>query len=222
MTIHMAIHTRSNKPSANSEVHSTNDEILIPVSTNIPIVPSASSPVSLKTPTKIQLSSTDMTYIQHQIDRLRQQMEKNAAENNEIKNLIKKALSEEKIHKRDEAEILYEKFTILQKEKQCLKSEVKNQQVVIEMLITGDRCGNEWKVVKNDKIKTNTNKTSASSIPSKVLSPVHLQNRFSSLRVTEESSIENESQTPTNYNQRIEIQNTKYKSRVEKIKSHSI
>ena len=97
----------------------------------------------LKTPTKVQLSSTDMTYIQHQIDRLRQQMEKNAAENNEFKNLIKKALSEEKIHKRDEAEILYEKFTILQKEKQCLKSEVKNQQVVIEMLITGDRCGNE-------------------------------------------------------------------------------
>ena len=66
-----------------------------------------------------------MTYIQHQIDRLRQQMEKNAAENNEIKNLIKKALSEEKIHKRDEAEILYEKFTILQKENNVLKVRLK-------------------------------------------------------------------------------------------------
>ena len=42
--------------------------------------------------------------------------------------------------------------------------------------------------------------------------------------VTEERSIENESQvqTPTNYHQRIEIQNTKSKSRAEKIKSSSI
>ena len=31
-----------------------------------------------------------MTYIQHQIDALRHEMEKNAAENNELKNLIKK------------------------------------------------------------------------------------------------------------------------------------
>ena len=30
----MAIHNRSYKQSANAEVHSTNDEILIPVSTN--------------------------------------------------------------------------------------------------------------------------------------------------------------------------------------------
>ena len=41
---------------------------------------------------------------------------------------------------------------------------------------------------------------------------------------TEESSIEKESQvqTPTNYHQRIENQNTKSKSRAEKSKSHSI
>ena len=44
------------------------------------------------------------------------------------------------------------------------------------MLITGDKCGNEWKVVKNDRIKMNTNKTSACSMPSKVPSPVNLQN----------------------------------------------
>ena len=84
---------------------------------------------------------------------------------------------------------------------------MKNEQVIIEMLITGDKCRNEWKVVKNDKSKKNTNKTSAFSIPSKVPSPINLQNRFSSLMVTEERSIENESQvqTPTNYHQRIEI-----------------
>lgn len=48
--------------------------------------------------------------------------------------------------------------------------------------------------VKNDKIKTNANKTSACSIPSKFPSPVNFQNRFSSLIGIEESSIENESQ----------------------------
>ena len=47
--------------------------------------------------------------------------------------------------------MLYEKITILEKENHCLKNESKNQQVVIEMLITGDKCRNEWKVVKNDK-----------------------------------------------------------------------
>ena len=67
----MAIHTRSNKQSANAEVHSTNNEILIPVSTNIQIVLSASSPVLSKTPTKTQIPSTHMTYIQHQLDALR-------------------------------------------------------------------------------------------------------------------------------------------------------
>ena len=128
----MAIHTRSNKQYGNSEVRSTNDEILIPVSTNIPIVLSPSPPVLLKTLTKMQIRSTDFTYIQHQIDRSRQEMEKNAAENNEFKNSMKKKLAKERIHKRVEAEILYEKITILEKENQCLK----NQQAVIEMLIT--------------------------------------------------------------------------------------
>ena len=62
----MAIHTRSNKKSEDAEVHSTNDEILIPVSTSIPTVLSPSSPALLETPTKTQTPTTDMTYIQHQ------------------------------------------------------------------------------------------------------------------------------------------------------------
>ena len=93
------------------------DEILIPVSTNITIVLSPFSPVLLKSPTKTQIPSTDVTYMQHQIDALRQEIEKNAAENNEFKNLIKKKLTEERIHKRDEAEILHEKITVLEKRK---------------------------------------------------------------------------------------------------------
>lgn len=48
------------------------------------------STVLSKTPTKTKIPSTDMTDMQHQIDALRQEMEKNAAENNELKNLIKK------------------------------------------------------------------------------------------------------------------------------------
>ena len=70
----MAIHICSNKQSANSKVHSTNNEMVIPVLINIPLVLSPSSQVLLKTPTKTQTSSADMTYLQHQIDRLRQEM----------------------------------------------------------------------------------------------------------------------------------------------------
>ena len=65
------IHTRSYQKSAHSEVHSTNDEILIPVLTNIQTVLSSVSAVLLKTPTETKISSTNMTYIQHQIDRLK-------------------------------------------------------------------------------------------------------------------------------------------------------
>ena len=121
----MAIYTSSNKQSANAEVHGTNDEILIPVSTNIPVVLSPSSPVLSKTPTKTQIPSTDMTYIQHQIDALRQEIEKNAAENIKFKNLIKKTLTEERIRKRDEAEIFYEKIAILEKKINVLKMRLK-------------------------------------------------------------------------------------------------
>ena len=70
------------------------------------------------------------------------------------------------------------KNTILEKENRRLQNEVKNQQAVIEMLITGDRSRNEWKVVKND-----TNKTSDYSMPFKGPSTVNLQNLFSSLMV---------------------------------------
>ena len=84
------IHTCRYKQSANSEVYNTNDEILIPVSTNIPIVLYRTSPVLLKALTKTWISFTDVAYIQNQIDGLRQEVEKNIAGNSEFKNLIKK------------------------------------------------------------------------------------------------------------------------------------
>ena len=46
-------------------------------------------------------------------------------------------------------------------QKYFMKKSYQNQEAELYMLSTGDKCGNEWKVVKNDKIKTNTKKTSA-------------------------------------------------------------
>ena len=71
-----------------------------------------------------------MIYIQHQFDRLTQEMPKNTAENNKSKNLIKKYLAEERSHKINEAEILYEKAHILKKENQYLKNKVKNNKLL--------------------------------------------------------------------------------------------
>ena len=55
----------------------------------------------------------------------------------------------------------------------------------------------------------NNKTTSACSMLSTVPSPANLQDRFGSLMVTEESSIENESQVQTanNYHQGIKLQN---------------
>ena len=63
----------------------------------------------------------------------------------------------------------------LEKENQCLKNEIKNQQTAIEMLITNDNCVDEWKTVKT-KSKNNTNIASLSSVSQKTPSPVNFQN----------------------------------------------
>ena len=52
---------------------------------------------------------------------------------------------------------------MLEKENQCLKNKIKNQQVVTEMLITNDKCADEWKTVKS-KSKNNRNITYLSSV----------------------------------------------------------
>ena len=66
-----------------------------------------------------------MTYIQHQIDRLRQGMEKNAAENKEFKNLTKKTYAEEKIHKREKQEYFMKKLPFSKKKTNVLKMRLK-------------------------------------------------------------------------------------------------
>ena len=84
------------------------------------------------------LPLNDAAYFQHQIDLLRQQLEKNVTANNDFKNFIYKKLADEREHKNDSAKILYERIRMLEKKNQCLKNEIKNQQAVIEMLITND------------------------------------------------------------------------------------
>ena len=91
--------------------------------------------------------------------------------------------------KNDSNAILYERIRMLEKENQCLKNEIKNQQAVIEILITNDKCTDEWKIVKT-KSKNNRNIASPSSLSPKNPSPVNLQNRFDNLIVTEVNQTE--------------------------------
>ena len=100
------------------------------------------------------LPSNETTYIQHQIDLLRQELENY---------FINEKLADEESIKNDSAEILHETIRMLEKENQGLKNEIKNQQVVTEMLITNDKWTDEWKTVKT-KSKNNTNIASPSSV----------------------------------------------------------
>ena len=90
-------------------------EVLIPIATNIPTELSPTSPVLPKTPTMEQLPSNETTYIQHQIDSLRQELEKNIIANNDFKNFSNKKLADERAIKNDSAEILFDKIRMLEK-----------------------------------------------------------------------------------------------------------
>ena len=92
------------------------------------------------------------------------------------------------------------------------------------MLITNEKCTNEWKTVKS-KSKNNTNMTSPSSVLPKNPWPVNLQNRFDNLIVAKVSQIEihePQDHTPTNHHKRCEMTNTMCKLRAEKNNSYSI
>ena len=82
---------------------------------------------------------------------------------------------DERAIKNDSAKVSYENFRMLQKKNQFLKNKIKNQQAVIEMLITNDKHTDEWKTVKT-KSKNNTNIASRSSVSPKNPSPLNLQN----------------------------------------------
>ena len=97
------------------------------------------SPVLPKTSTMEHLPSNETTYIQHEIDLLRQELENNITANNDFKNFINEKLADEESIKNGSVEILHETIRMLEKKNQCLKNEITNQQVVTEMLITNDK-----------------------------------------------------------------------------------
>ena len=105
-------------------------EVLIPIATNIPIELSPASPVLPKTRTMEHLPLNDTTYFQHQVDLLRQELEKSVTANNDFKNFINKKFADERAHKNDAAEILHDRMRMFEKENQCLINEIKNQQAV--------------------------------------------------------------------------------------------
>ena len=98
----------------------SNGEILIPIAANIPIELSSASPVLPETLAMEHLLLNDTTNFQHQIDLLRQEMEKNITANINYKNFISKKLADERAIKNDSSEILYERLRMLEEEN-CLK-----------------------------------------------------------------------------------------------------
>ena len=42
---------------------------------------------------------------------------------------------------------------MLEKENQCPKNEIQNQQAVTEMLITNEKCADEWKMVIKSNLR---------------------------------------------------------------------
>ena len=121
-----------NKPVS---IEISDGEILILIAINNPIELSPASSVLPKTSTMEHLLLIDTTYFQHQIDLLGQELEKYVTANNDFKNFINKKFADERVHKNDAAEILYERIRKLEKENKCLKTEIKNQQAVIEMYV---------------------------------------------------------------------------------------
>ena len=78
----------------------SDSEVLIPIATNIPIELSPVSPVLPKTPTIKHLPLNDTSF-QHQIDLLRQELEKSITANNDFKKFINKKLVDERTIKID-------------------------------------------------------------------------------------------------------------------------
>ena len=114
------------------------------------------------------------------IDIFKGKIEKTNAYNAEHKRNINKKLEHKNNGERDENETLYERIVLLEKENNCLKNEIKNQQLVIQMLSSNENGKTQQKSSKSinpdfvDKPETNT--------------PINLTNRFESCHIAEENS----------------------------------
>ena len=72
------------------------------------------------------------------IDIFKGDIEKTNAYNVEHKRNINKKLEHKNNGERDENETLYERIVLLEKENNCLKNEIKNQQLIIQMLSSNE------------------------------------------------------------------------------------
>ena len=72
--------------------------------------------------------------------------------NMKCKRNIKKTLTKAKLNDRDEAEILYERIAILEKENECLKNEITNQKEIIQTPLT-DEGKERWIMVNKRNLE---------------------------------------------------------------------
>ena len=150
-------------------------KVFIPVSTNIPIEMSPASPTIHKTPTKHEISNNALIKIQSQIDILKEEIEKTNTYCTEFKDDINKKLEHKSIR-----EVLCERIVLLEKENNYLKNEIKNQQLIIQMLLSNENGKTQWKSSKS----INPDLQDKPEIPT----PINLTNRFESLHIAEENS----------------------------------
>ena len=164
-------------------------KVCIPVSTEIPIV---------KSPIKEDITQNTISYIYNQIELLKEEI--NKTNNN---------LNHRNARERDDSDILYERIALLEKENECLKNEIKNHQLIIQMITSNEQNEQRMTQYKSSNYKNPNFSYNKPSIPT----PINLTNRFECLLETEKS-IENENEnkseeiTPT-----IKIPNDKPKSR---------
>ena len=134
-------------------------------------------PSQLLTPTAENEAYHNYTYIQWQIDLLRERIEESFKENVDFKNDINKRLQLKSMSDRDDVDILYEQITLLERENWCLKNEIKNQQYIIKMLANENNTS-QWKTVNNRNGKNINRSTEPKSSMS-----INLDNRFDTLNI---------------------------------------
>ena len=153
---------------------------------------------------------SNFSYIQFQIELLKQEMQENNAKNVDFQRNIQKTLEKNMMTERDHQDILYENIVKLEKENECLKEEIKNQKEIIKLILT-DQTKERWINVER-KSNTNKNEHSEKQIPC----PVNLNNRFENLEEPNVAKQQDNETTPKNAYFSIPLENTKSKARKEK------
>ena len=103
------------------------------VSTYIPTEMSPASPTIRKTQSKQEISDDALTHLQSQKDIWKGEIEKTNTYCNKFKYDINKKLEHKSICERNENKILYERIVLLEKENNCLKNKVVNQQLSLHV-----------------------------------------------------------------------------------------